>query len=274
MGREFDVDSGSQHIKVTKGGGEVVTVSKLLNAEFEPPTANTDYSYSSIVENGNTLYPFFTDHHKLKVSSSSTDDTSAGTGIRSIFITGVDRTFVEKSEVVVLNGQTPVTTVNDYFRINSAIPASAGSTLEAQGNIWLYNEDESSVIAGVPQTFIHKQGRMDIKTGRMEQAIHTVPTGKRTFFIDTLSNIADTIKATARLIAVIHPVSGEDFTAPLPLSYTLPSAVSTDGSSIFQFEAMVGSAGLPPGSTIEFRVQTSKTMLTHFFQAQIMDVST
>ena len=55
----------------------------------------------------------------LNLSSSSTADTSAGTGARTVFITGVGAAYAPLSEIVTMNGQTAVATVNSYIAINS-----------------------------------------------------------------------------------------------------------------------------------------------------------
>ena len=56
------------------------------------------------------LYSYLTAATVLKVSSSSTDDTSAGTGARTVELSGLDADYNEISELVTLNGQTPVNT--------------------------------------------------------------------------------------------------------------------------------------------------------------------
>ena len=73
------------------------------------------------------LYSYLTAATVLKVSSSSTDDTSAGTGARTVELSGLDADYNEISDLVTLNGQTPVNTTKLFLRINRMVVRSAGS---------------------------------------------------------------------------------------------------------------------------------------------------
>ncbi len=86
---------------------------------------------------------------QMKVSSSSADDTAAGTGARTVFVGGLDANHNQISETVTLNGQTDVLTVNSYLHINSAYVATTGSSLSAAGDIYF---GDGVVTAGVPAT--------------------------------------------------------------------------------------------------------------------------
>jgi len=63
----------------------------------------------------------------VAVLSSSVLDTSAGTGARTINVMGLDANYVLQSEIVTLNGVTPVNTVNTFIRVHSASIQTAGS---------------------------------------------------------------------------------------------------------------------------------------------------
>lgn len=86
---------------------------------------------------------------RLKVSSSSVDDTAAGTGARTVFVGGLDANHNEISEIVTLNGQTPVLTTQFFLHINNAYVATAGSGLSAAGDIYF---GDGVVTLGVPAT--------------------------------------------------------------------------------------------------------------------------
>ena len=61
------------------------------------------------------------------VSSTSADDTSAGTGAQTVTVMGLDENYLEVSETVSMNGLTPVNTTQTFIRVNSAYVATAGS---------------------------------------------------------------------------------------------------------------------------------------------------
>ena len=67
------------------------------------------------------LYSYPPSASTMTVSSSDVNDTSAGTGARTVLISGLNASYNEASETIILNGQTAVTTVNTYIRMNRAI---------------------------------------------------------------------------------------------------------------------------------------------------------
>jgi len=83
----------------------------------------------------------------MTISSSSTDDAAAGTGARTVFITGINGTGGYATETVALNGQTEVNTVNSYDAIESMVVTSVGSGGKNAGLIYA---GTGTVTAGVP----------------------------------------------------------------------------------------------------------------------------
>ena len=86
---------------------------------------------------------------QMTVSSTNANDTSAGTGARTIVVQGLDANYNEVSETVTLNGQTAVTMTAFLIRINYAYVLSAGSGNGAAGDIYI---GTGTVTAGVPAT--------------------------------------------------------------------------------------------------------------------------
>jgi hypothetical protein len=78
---------------------------------------DVDTSEESVWPDGGTI-PHPTTASVLKISSSSANDTSAGTGARTVAIFWVDADYNEVSESVILDGQTPVNTGYSYLYIN------------------------------------------------------------------------------------------------------------------------------------------------------------
>lgn len=83
----------------------------------------------------------------MTVSSTSTNDTSDGTGARTVFIKGVNGTGGYATETVILNGQTAVNTTKSYFSIESVTVLTVGSGGVNAGNI---NIGTGTVTTGVP----------------------------------------------------------------------------------------------------------------------------
>lgn len=96
------------------------------------------------------------------------DDTGAGL----IVLEGLDASYVEKSEFVVLNGQTNVTTTASFLRVFRAFSIIAGSTGAAEGQITVNNNLDTVTLLLI-----------DTEIGRTQMALWTVPAGK-TFYMD------------------------------------------------------------------------------------------
>ena len=83
---------------------------------------------------GVLVYP--TAGEQWEVLSASANDTSAGTGARTVLIIYLDDNYVKQTETVTLNGTTPVsTTATDIFRPRRVITATAGSLNQNDGDI-------------------------------------------------------------------------------------------------------------------------------------------
>lgn len=143
FGYNPDVDSGAEETIWTAGG---------LYAHLDTPTI-------------------------LTVSSTSANDTSAGTGARTVYILGINSTGGEVSETVTLNGQTAVNTTHTYTEIQSAQVLTAGSGGKNAGSISL---GTGTVTAGVPaNTYGH------ILAGENQSLMghYTVPVGYTGYLI-------------------------------------------------------------------------------------------
>ena len=133
------------------------------------------------------IYQYPTSAIQMKVSSSDAAATS------EVMINGLDADYMPINEVITITGQTAVTTVKSYLRIQSAYVIAN----EAANHIYI---GTGTVTAGVPATvyeMIH-DGHNRTESGRF-----TVPAG-RTFYIShgTISHGSDAANAyiTARLI--------------------------------------------------------------------------
>ena len=104
----------------------------------------------------------------LDIVSDDANDTSAGTGARTILIIGLDDNLDEQSEVVTLNGTTVVTTALSYRAINFMQNATAGSNNVNIGSITA--KDGSNLVSEIAPG-----------DGRALQAIGTIPNGKSWF---------------------------------------------------------------------------------------------
>jgi len=107
----------------------------------------------------------------MTVSSSSASDAAAGTGARTVFISGLDANYAEISETVTLNGQTAVNTVNSYLRLSTMTVITAGSGGTAVGTIYI---GTGTVTTGVPAVIYNL---IPVGYNTDAQCVWTVPAG-------------------------------------------------------------------------------------------------
>lgn len=118
---------------------------------------------------------------QMRIVSSSTNDTGAGTGVRTVDIGYLDTNYNQQSETVTLNGTNPVNTVaTNILRINSLHTMTAGSGACAAGNISLQNTAGTVTYSRITAT--HNFSR---------QLIYTVPAGYK-FFITSYTKATTT----------------------------------------------------------------------------------
>ena len=132
-----------------------------------------DTSAEDIWAFGGLYSGFITSSGVAQISSSSTADTSAGTGARTVEVFGLDASWNYQSETVTMNGTSNVVTSGTYFRIFRMRVVTAGSGFTNAGNI-------SALIGGNRVAYIRNTA------GSTEQAIYSIATG-HTLYLDKIS---------------------------------------------------------------------------------------
>jgi hypothetical protein len=117
-------------------------------------------------------YVFPTTTETLDIVSDNAADTAAGAGLRTVLVSGLDASYLPISETIALNGVTPVTTLNSYFRVNQVVAKSAGANLTASGNITVTNTTSAQTLAYI------RQG-----DNITRQGVFTVPATTSLYFI-------------------------------------------------------------------------------------------
>lgn len=106
------------------------------------------------------------------VVSDDAADTAAGTGLRTAVVTGlVDWNTPEVSEIVTLNGLTPVNTANSYVCVNDITVVTCGTAGPNVGNIFV-----NAVTDGTTQAV------MRAGDGRSTRAIYAFPSTQKIVF--------------------------------------------------------------------------------------------
>ena len=128
-----------------------------------------------------TVWPEQTAHAPLAAamttpycaSTDNTADAAAGTGCRTMSVSGVDTSYAEFTETVALNGQTSVTlAATNILAINKMTCLTAGSGFVNAGVVRCGTGTNT---AGAPAV---TRSHMYIGQGMSQSAIYTVPAGK------------------------------------------------------------------------------------------------
>ncbi len=112
------------------------------------------------------VYSFLSAATSMEIVSSVAADSSAGTGARTVLINGLDGNYDEVSQIITLNGTTPVAIPIDLLRINNALIMSAGSGEINAGNISIQTVSGALI-----------KGYLSAGAGITRSAIYTVPNG-------------------------------------------------------------------------------------------------
>ena len=201
------------------------------------------------------LYAYPPSATTMTVSSSDANDTSAGTGARTVLISGLDGSYNEISETITMNGQTPVTTSNSYLRVNRALVLTAGSGEVNAGIIYV---GTGTVTAGVPAnkyTTINGDG-----TNQSLQAFWTVPAGYTAYIYQTniSTGTSSATPAILKTLLVVRPFGGVFNTKEIITLH--------EGNHLQDYSFPLK---ITEKSDIEFRAESSSASVTYNVSASL-----
>ena len=110
----------------------------------------------------------------LEVVSTNAGDAAAGIGAQTIMIEGFDANYSEISEMLTMNGLTPVLTTNSYLRVFRMYVLTAGVSEQNGGDIKIQVQGGGVLVAQISAT-----------NNQTQMSLYTVPAGK-TFFINAI----------------------------------------------------------------------------------------
>jgi len=179
----------------------------------------------------------------MTVSSDSVDDVDVtGTGAWSVLIEGLDADFREISEVVLLDGQTGVSTTKQYIRINRMSVLTAGTGKSNAGHIYIGSGD---VTAGLPAVVYNL---IDIGYNASTTAHYTVPAGYTAYLAEGVFTAGQSagsteirgklvtmppngIRYTAAVVAINNGSVAYDFRYPLAIAEKVDISAAAFGAS-------------------------------------------
>lgn len=240
--RRFN-ESGSQHV--------VNEAVEMALGNIEKREVETKFGRNSDVDTGTaediwdgggdyTGQPESYTPETVEVFSASANDTSEGTGARTIRITGLKTSSSTKYETedLTMNGVSAVTSTNSWWRVNRAQVLTAGSGGENAGNITIRpTTSTSNVFAVLPAGF-----------NQTTIAAYTVP--------------AECTAVIRRIRAAIVRANGSAGSATISLR-SRPTGGVYNALRVFEVQTgpgtgytEVGGTVLTAGTDIKFRVDT------------------
>ena len=171
--------------------GDFTGYSSLSKFGYNPSIGST--AYESIWE-GSNAYPWQTVADQLEVLSSSADDTSAGTGARTVELQGLDSSWNVLTETVIMNGTSAVTTTGSFLRIFRARVVTAGTSLRNEGDITIRDQDTSTTRALITNGATSAMGQTLM-------AVYTIPAGKTGYVVNINFSSAKDLEQEYRLMA-------------------------------------------------------------------------
>ena len=171
--------------------GDFTGYSNVSKFGYNPSVSQI--TYESIGE-GSNAYPWMSSADYLQVLSSSANDTSAGTGARTVEIEGLDSSWNLLTETISMNGTTAGTTTNQFLRIFRARVVTGGTSLRNEGDITIRDQSTSTTRAlitnGPTSSF-----------GQTLMAVYTIPAGKTGYVVNINFSSAKDLEQEYRLMA-------------------------------------------------------------------------
>ena len=240
--------------------------SHLLDDVERPFSVYMESSYVNTIErtlgmprdsNAN-LFTFKTSAGKFQVSSSSANDTAAGTGMRTIVINGLHwdgASATDISETITLNGQTPVSFTSAlWWRVNKMYVVTSGTTGYNEGDIYI-SDDGAATTNGIPDVGVDVRNAMIAGFSSSTAGIYSVKTGFR--FNYTRGNSYTT--ATSANPLVIRETGWWDWNGTYTnLSFYQVGYLGSTGNVSYNFD---GAAPYFEHSDLDLRVYTESGVI-------------
>jgi len=168
---------------------------RVLKGEVPGHSMTTIFGANDNIPNGafETIWPESNGHvflaaaANLLVSSADTDDTSAGSGARTVKIDCLDSSYDSFTETLTLSGQSGVAMAANCLRVQKMTIQTAGSSDFNEGIVYL---GTGSITAGKPAV-VHSIMEAELNVSRT--GFFTIPNGK-TGFLKSLILTADNAK--------------------------------------------------------------------------------
>lgn len=152
----------------------------------------------------------------VRVTSTSVNDTAAGTGARTVLINGLDKNYELTSETLTMNGATFAQSTKKYHMVHRVIVQTAGSLGANEGTISV-----TSTATGSPA-----MARMVPLEGQSQFGLFQIPAGKTGYMLSYHASFSGLTALSAVDVQIVAKPFGGVFSTKSNLSLCL------NGSSV------------------------------------------
>lgn len=208
-------------------------------------------------------FNFLSTASTLKVTSISSDDITAGVGLRTLRVYGLKSDYTAVTEDFVMNGQTEVTGAVSFIRVNKVEGLTYGANSTNSGEVYVFTGTST---AGVPDSSTTILGKILIGNNVTLQANYTIPVANMAI-IKKISLSGKTIIDAFSGSGTFGSTTGTTIT----IGATMPSATyRVSVVPTFTPDGTVGDIGVTDKTTSNFKVTNSGANSTASFDWILM----
>lgn len=190
----------SEPFELQVARGQISYHTNLFKYGYNP----TIVDVNETVWDGGGIYTYPSSASIMYVSSTSVNDTAAGTGARTVTFFGLDANYNEISETITLNGQTQVATTKSFLRVFRGFVETAGSGGVNAGSIYIGTSGSSG---GIPTGSFY--AKITLTECQTLMAVYTVPANKTLYISQgTATHGTDTAGAFMTIRFMVRPFGG------------------------------------------------------------------
>jgi hypothetical protein len=163
---------------------------------------NGDVDTGTIPEDiweGGGLYPFLAAASALEIVSDDADDDDGDTGARTVRVESLDANYESVTQIVTMNGTTPVALTGTHLRVNKVQVITSGSSGSNEGVLTLRVPGPGSIVAVVD----NNGGAFG--DGIAHNGIYTVPAGYKLQYIYNQVSMLRNVATTAHVMLRVRP---------------------------------------------------------------------
>lgn len=194
---------------------------------------------------GGGVYAFYPDTaQSMDIQSTSALDDSGNVGAWQVVVLGLDSNWLEITELVTLNGTTPVNLSNKFIRMYRAFVYSVGSSDTNVGTITIEIQGTSTVGAHISSG-----------EGQTQQTIYTIPANKTGYFLGGYAVLANADKNGQDGVFQVLSRTNSPVKGSWQVKYEVP--LVNIGTSGWTQNYLVPAGPIPGKTDIRFRLSSA-----------------